>query len=202
MKYIALLLLPLLLLFPSENATAANNSPYQVIESTGDKLFSRIAQDQDKLEKFPELMRDIVSQELMPSVDHKYAAFKILGKNLRKTNKEQRKKFVDSMQTYLVKTYATALSNYKNQQVTYEPEKAIKKAKIVSVDAIISDQGKPDIKITFKLRKNKQANNQWQAFDMVIEGVSLLQSKQAEINNRIKKYGIDQVTIELAALKN
>lgn len=179
---------------------AANASPYKVIENAGDKLFTRISQDQEKLEKFPELMRDIVSQELMPSVDHKYAAFKILGKNLRKTNKKQRQNFVDSMQAYLIKTYASALSNYKNQKVTYEPEKAIKNAKIVSVDAIISDQGKPDIKITFKLRKNKQANNQWQAFDMVVEGVSLLQSKQAEINTRIKKYGIDQVTIELAAL--
>ena len=40
----------------------------------------------------------------MPTVDYKYAAYKVLGKYLRKTTKMQRAKFVVSMRKYLIKT--------------------------------------------------------------------------------------------------
>jgi phospholipid transport system substrate-binding protein len=34
---------------------------------------------------------------------------------------------------------------------------------------------------------------------MIVEGISLLSSKQAEISKRIKNNGIDQVTLELGS---
>lgn len=180
--------------------TAASASPYQVIEVTGNKLFARIANNQDALEKFPELMRDIVEEELMPSVDYQYAAFKILGKHLRKTTKEQRAKFVTAMRSYLVRTYANALTQYHNQKVLFEPEAKLKpKAKSASVDVKIVDAGKPDIKITFQMRKDKKSK-QWKAYDMIVEGISLISSKQAEFNRKISDLGVDQVTIELASI--
>ena len=105
-------------------STLANEvSPYKVINTVGNNLFTRIAQNQQEIEKFPGLMRNIVDEELMPSIDYKYAAYRILGKHLRKTTKEQRAKFVTSIRSYLVRTYANALSQYKNQQVIFEPER-------------------------------------------------------------------------------
>ena len=178
------------------DAVAKSVAPDQVIKQTGEKLFSRIANSQQELEKFPELMRDIVEEELMPAIDYKYASFKILGKHLRKTTPEQREKFVNSMRHYLVKTYANALNQYTNQQVIYGKSKV--KGKQASVSTIIRDTGKPDIKLVFQMRKNKKTG-QWKAYDMIVEGISLLSSKQAEFNSRINKFGIDQVTVELAA---
>lgn len=176
-------------------------SPQQVIQQTGDKLFSRIAENQASLKKFPELMRDIVEEELMPAIDHRYAAFKILGKHLRKTNKAQRAKFSGAMRNYLIRTYATALTQYNNQKVIFEPERPLKaKAKLTSVDVRIVDADKPEITITFQMRKDKKSQ-QWRAYDMIIEGISLISSKQAEFNRKIAKLGIDQVTLELSALE-
>lgn len=183
----------------AEVATPAA-SPYQVIEVTGNKLFAKIADNQSALKKFPELMREIVEEELMPSIDYKYAAFKILGKHLRKSSKEQRAKFVTAMRSYLVRTYAGALTQYHNQKVLFEPEAKLKpKAKSASVDVKIVDAGKPDIKITFQMRKDKKSQ-QWKAYDMIIEGISLVSSKQAEFNRKISELGLDQVTLELASI--
>ena len=182
----------------SNEAKSIENSPYLVIADTGQRLFSRITEDQESLKKFPELMRNIVEEELMPSIDYKYAAFKVLGKNLRKMTKEQREKFTVSMRSYLVRTYASALKQYKNQQVTFEPNKPTKGARIVGVNTVITDSNVPEINITFQMRQNKKTK-QWKAYDMIIEGISLLSSKQAEISKRIKKNGIEQVTLELAA---
>jgi phospholipid transport system substrate-binding protein len=175
-------------------------SPFQVIEVTGNKLFSRIASNQDALAKFPELMREIVDEELMPSIDYRYASFKILGKHLKKSTKEQRTKFVESMRAYLIRTYAGALMQYHNQKVEFEPDRKLKaKAKTASVDVNIIEVGRPEITITFQMRKDKKTQ-QWKAYDMIVEGISLLSSKQAEFNRKISQVGLDQVTLELAAI--
>jgi phospholipid transport system substrate-binding protein len=178
---------------------ADNVSPYKVIETVGNNLFSRIAENQQEIEKFPGLMRDIVDQELMPFIDYKYAAYRILGKNLRKTTKEQRAMFVTSMRSYLIRTYANALTQYKNQQVIFEREREIKGRKIVSVNTKIIDTNRPTINIAFKMRQNKKTK-QWKAYDMVVEGISLLSSKQAELSQRITKQGVEHVSLELASI--
>lgn len=182
--------------FSSENVAP---SPYAVLENVGHKLFSRIAANQQEITKFPSLMQDIVEEELMPSIDHQYASYSILGKHLRNTNKEQREQFVDSMRNYLLRTYSTALMQYKNQQVIFEPEKSVEGKKIVGIKMQIVELNKPTIDVIFKMRKNKQTG-EWKAFDMVVEGISLLSSKEAELGNRIAKQGIEQVSIELAAI--
>lgn len=200
MKKLLLLVALLTGLISNSYAATPTTSPYQVIEVTGNKLFARIANNQDSLNKFPELMREIVEEELMPSIDYQYAAFKILGKHLRKSTKAQRAKFVTAMRAYLVRTYASALAQYHQQKVLFEPGVKLKpKAKSASVDVKIVDAGKPDIKITFQMRKNKKLQ-QWKAYDMIVEGISLISSKQAEFNRKISVLGIDQVTLELASI--
>ncbi len=175
-------------------------SPYKVIEVTGNKLFAKIANNQEALKKFPDLMRDIVEEELMPSVDYQYASFKILGKHLNKTTAEQRVKFITAMRAYLVRTYANALAQYHNQKVLFEPEVVLKdNVKSASVDVKIVDTGKPDINITFQMRKDSKSQ-EWKAYDMIVEGISLISTKQSEFNRKISDLGLDQVTVELASI--
>lgn len=197
-KFISAFYIAATLMF-SASSLANEVSPYKVIESVGNNLFDRIATNQQEITKFPDLMRDIVDDELMPHVDYKYAAYKILGKNLRKTSKEQRAGFVKSMRQYLVRTYANALMQYQDQQVIFEKDKPTKGKKIVSVTTQIIDSNRPTIDIAFKLRLNKKTK-EWKAYDMVVEGISLLSSKQAELSQRIAKQGIEQVTLELASI--
>lgn len=186
-------------LFISASVLSAEISPYKVIESVGNNLFTRIANNQQEIEKFPDLMRNIVDEELMPHIDYKYAAYKILGVNLKSTSAEQRDNFVVSMRQYLIRTYANALTQYKNQKVIFEKEKSTEGKNIVSVNTQIIDGNRPTIDIAFKLRKNNKTL-EWKAYDMVVEGISLLSSKQAELSRRISQEGIEQVTLELASI--
>ncbi|GAA6171422.1 phospholipid-binding protein MlaC [Colwellia sp. KU-HH00111] len=182
--------------FSSETSTT---SPYVVLQNIGNKLFTRIAANQQEIEKFPALMQVIVEEELMPSIDYQYASYRILGKNLRNTTPAQREQFVSSMRHYLAKTYATALKQYNNQQVIFESEKPVKNKRIVAIKTQIVDTNKPTIDVVFKMRQNKKTG-QWKAYDMVVEGISLLSSKKAELSSRIAKQGVEQVAIELASI--
>lgn len=182
--------------FPSEIVPI---SPYVVLKSIGTKLFNRIAINQQEINKSPALMQVIVEEELMPSIDCRYASYIILGKNLRSTSKKQRAKFVSAMCNYLARTYAAALMQYKNQQVIFESEKSVKGKKIVAIKTQIVNSNKPTIDVIFKMRQNKKTG-EWKAFDMTVEGISLLISKKAELSKRIAKQGVEQVAMELASI--
>ncbi len=181
------------------SVTSVNKSPYVVLKTAGTGLFSRISANQKAIQKFPHLMRDIVEEELMPSIDYRYASYRILGKHLKKISKEQRAEFVEAMRHYLVRTYSIALAKYKNQKVVFENDKPTKGKRIIGVKTQIIEKGSPTINIVFQMRKNKKTG-EWKAFDIVVEGISLLSTKQAELNKKIAKQGIDHVTLELVAL--
>jgi phospholipid transport system substrate-binding protein len=105
-----------------------------------------------------------------------------------------------AMKEYLTVIYVNALSQYQDQKITFEPEsKLTKDKKIATIKSLITEPGAPDISIDFKLRQDK-ITKQWKAFDMVIEGVSLISAKQAEISSRIRASDIQTVTLEIANL--
>ena len=193
-------LLFVVVLIGSQPAFAQQQTPHQMIEGLGDSLFKRLAQEQENLGDHPELVREIIEQELMPHVDYRYAAFKILGKYIRTVSKEEREQFALAMRDHLTVVYVNALSQYKNQKITFQPSTKLKKGKkIATIKALITEQGAPNIGINFKLRLDRETQ-QWKAFDMVIEGISLINAKQAEITSRIRASDIQTVTLEIAKL--
>ena len=193
-------LLVIVCLVGSQSSFAQQQTPHQVIEGLGNSLFKRLSEEQKNLSSQPELVREIIEQELMPHVDYRYAAFKILGKYIREISKQEREEFALAMRDYLTVVYVNALSQFKNQKITFQPEKKIKKGKkIAVVKALITEPGRPDVAIDFKLRLDTKTE-QWMAFDMVIEGISLINAKQAEITSRIRTSDIQTVTMEIAKL--
>jgi phospholipid transport system substrate-binding protein len=193
-------LLVLVFLVGSQSVIAQEQTPHQVIEGLGGTLFKRLSEEQENLSTQPELVREIIEQELMPYVDYRYAAFKILGKYIKEISKEEREEFALAMRDYLTVIFVNALSQYKNQKITFQPETNMTKGKkIAIVKALITEQGAPNIAIDFKLRLDRKTK-QWKAFDMVIEGISLINAKQSEITARIRASDIQTVTLEIAKL--
>lgn len=176
-------------------------SPHTVLKSVGQKLFNRINDNQLELAEFPRLMNKIVEEELIPFIDYKYVAFKVLGKHLRKSTKAQRVKFVEVMRSNIIRSYATILRRYNGQRIIYQQPKTVKSVRIASIPIQIVEGNKPSITLNFKLRRQKNTGN-WLIFDVLAEGVSMLSSKQAEISKRISQYGLEQVIQEIKYLGN
>ncbi|MBL6734832.1 MAG: ABC transporter substrate-binding protein, partial [Shewanellaceae bacterium] len=97
----------------------------------------------------------------------------------------QRKEFVKWFTEYMVTNYAQIFAGYKEQDVKVEAAKKVTDAKVVSINVKIIDPERPPINIQFKVRKTKK--KQWRVYDLVAENISVLVSKQAEINQLIRK---------------
>ncbi|WP_251372436.1 MlaC/ttg2D family ABC transporter substrate-binding protein [Rheinheimera oceanensis] len=183
----------------SANAsTDTYTDPYKMMEVLADKTFSRIAQDQSKIQADPETLRLIVNEELVPYIDSRYAALRVIGNSadLRNTPREDLLAFVEAFQNYMVATYAGVFTQYRDQKVMIEPGRIAENQKIISIRTRVIDPGKPDINIEFKLRRGKDTDS-WLVFDMVAEGISLLDSKRAELGNLIRQQGLNSVTAML-----
>ena len=174
--------------------------PYEMMAQVSETTFARLKEEQRAIQANPDLLKTIVDEELMPYVNVKYAAYKLLGTHLKKTSAEERAEFVTAFRDYLVASYAQVLTLYTDQKIVLEKAKTIPEGKrIISVRVDILDSARPTVKVDFKLRKNKKTG-EWQAFDMVAEGVSLLSTKQSEWNGKIRKEGISSVSKELSNL--
>jgi phospholipid transport system substrate-binding protein len=170
----------------SASVLAVGEDPYKLIQRVAETTFKRIATDQAIIKVDPNHLKVVVSEELMPYINHRLAAKMVLGKS--KATKEQKKAFYVAFKRYLITTYATVFTKYTNQKVVFEPARAIKGKKVVTVKTRIKDQFRPDIHIDFKVRLNKKTGI-WKAYDMVAEGISLLNSKKAELKSLLRQRG-------------
>jgi phospholipid transport system substrate-binding protein len=169
------------------------SNPYSMVKGAAEKTFKRFASEQQNIKANPNLLKDIVREELMPYVNYKYSAFKVIGKHIKKTTNEERKAFVPVFREYLVSSYAQVFTLYDNQVVEFSPQRSFEGRRIVAVSTRIIMPGRDNIDVSFKVRLNKKTK-EWQAFDMVAEGVSLLDSKQAELGGIIRQKGLPYVT--------
>ncbi|MCY7294816.1 MlaC/ttg2D family ABC transporter substrate-binding protein [Alteromonas sp. a30] len=185
------------LMFVFSGNVLAQDNPYLLLEEVASKTFDRIKTSQKKIKSNPEELKAIVEEELLPYIDYQFAALKVLGKYFRKVPKERIPEYIEVFRTYLIATYAIALGQYEDQTVEFEPPKDYDKRKDVTVRAIISDGERPDIKIAFKVRRNSKTN-EWKAYDMVAEGISLLSSKRSELEGILRQDGIEKVIEELS----
>jgi len=173
-------------------AVPTYDDPYKMMEVLADQTFQRIAADQPKIKQNAEVLRTIVTEELVPYIDSRYAAGYVIGQSVKLNTvpKEDFNTFVTAFQNYMIGTYAGVFTQYTNQKVIIEPGQPVdKQRKIITIKTRVIDPGKPDIKIEFKLRRMKDTNN-WLVYDMVAEGISLLDSKRSELGSLIRQQGL------------
>lgn len=177
--------------------------PNKMVRQVADNTFERITKDQPLIIKNNEHLRVIVEEELMPYIDYKYAALRVLGSEVSKvraiTDEAEKSRAIKDIQRfivvfreYLVATYAGVFTQYTNQQVEFGAPQPFKGKDVVVVKTKIIEAGKPDIKIDFKVREDR--SGEWRAYDMIAEGISLLDAKQSELQGMLRQQGIDHVS--------
>ncbi|MCD9557269.1 phospholipid-binding protein MlaC [Photobacterium carnosum] len=201
MKFVRGLMLCLLAIPMLAQATTVDQTnPYKMMNTVSAHLFGTLKAEQTKIKANPEQLRVIVKQELLPYINTRYAAYKVLGSNLRNTTAEQRDAFTAAFTDYLVASYAQVLTQYTDQKIELESPKPVPADRsIISVRVDIVGPQRPPIRLDFKLRLNKKTK-EWQGFDMVAEGVSMLSTKQSEWSGQLRTKGIDAVTQSLRDL--
>ena len=182
--------------FVTSTAIAETN-PYVLMQQASDKLFSDIKANQGKIKQNPDYLRTIVRNDLLPYVQVNYAGSLVLGSHFKSTTPEQRDKFFKAFGDFIEQAYAQVLTAYSSQQIQIEPAKEIGDKNLVNIRVnIMQTGGAAPIKLDFNWRKNS-TTGEWQAYDMVAEGVSMVVTKQNEWSSILRQQGIDALTAQI-----
>ena len=175
----------------------AETSPYVLMQQASDKLFADIKSNQATIKKDPNYLRTIVRNDLLPYVQVNYAGSLVLGSHFKSTTPEQREKFFKAFSDFIEQAYAQVLTAYTDQNIQIEPAKEVGDKNLVSIRVnIVQNGGQAPIKLDFKWRKNSKTG-EWQAYDMVAEGVSMVVTKQNEWSGILRQQGIDALTTQI-----
>ncbi|BDH44445.1 phospholipid-binding protein MlaC [Salmonella enterica subsp. enterica serovar Choleraesuis] len=182
-------------------AVAADQSnPYTLMNEAAQKTFNRLKTEQPQIRQNPNYLRQVVDQELLPYVQIKYAGALVLGRYYRDATPAQREAYFVAFREYLKQAYGQALAMYHGQTYQVAPEQPIGNSDIVSIRVTITDpNGRPPVRLDFQWRKNSQTGN-WQAYDMIAEGISMITTKQNEWSDLLRTKGIDGLTARLKEL--
>ncbi|WP_435955482.1 phospholipid-binding protein MlaC [Dryocola sp. BD626] len=194
-----LVMIAMLVIAPLAMAADQTN-PYKQMGEAAQKTFDRLKNEQPKIRQNPNYLRDIVGQELLPYVQVKYAGALVLGRYYKEATPAQRDAYFKAFEEYLKQAYGQALAMYNGQTYQIAPEQPLGNADIVAIRVTIVDpNGRPPVRLDFQWRKNSQTGN-WQAYDMIAEGVSMITTKQNEWSDILRTKGIDGLTAQLQSI--
>jgi len=192
-KHVVIVFILSLSLFTA-NASASSD-PQALIKSVATEVLERVKKDRELIKADAKHVNALVNELVIPHFDFDRMSRWVLGKYWRKTNDAQKKQFVEVFKTLLVRTYATSLSTYIDQEIKYLPFRGKLASGEVTVRSEIEQAGSFPIPINYRMH-NKLGG--WKVYDITIDDISLVANYRTSFSRHIRKSGIDDLIATLA----
>lgn len=177
-------------------AAVAQAAPDKLVRDNTDKIINLIKTHRDTYTKDSKKLYAMVNEVVLPHFDFRKMAQLVLGVSWRQANEDQRARFANEFRDLLVRTYATVLLKYNNEEIVYLPYKPSPGEKTTTVKVEVKLGGSaPPVPIHYDFYLTDTA---WKVYDVVIDGVSLVTNYRATYADRIKNDGLDALIASMA----
>ena len=185
----------LLYFFIPSIAQAQTLGPHALARSVTDEVLAVIRADKELQAGNPRKVLELVEAKVLPHFNFATMTQLAMGRNWRQANAEQQKRLTTEFRTLLVRTYTTALTQYRNQTVEYKPLRESTGDTEVVVYSLIKQPSGAPIAVDYSMEKTDSG---WKVFNMKIEGISLVENYRNTFNTEIQKNGVDGLIKALA----
>lgn len=189
---VALLGLSLSLALPL--ARAADEAPDEMIRRLSVDVLNTIKADKDVQNGDVRKIIAFVDSKIMPNVNFTRMTASAVGRNWRQATPEQQKRLQDEFKSMLVRTYAGALSQVKDQTINVKPLRGQAGDTEVIVRTEILGRGEP-IQLDYRMEK---AAGGWKIYDLNVLGVWMVETYRTQFAQEISARGIDGLIATLA----
>lgn len=176
------------LMFAIGIAQADVVAPDVLIRNTVDEVLAIVRQDKDIQEGDQQKIHALVDAKVLPHFDFERMTQLAVGRPWRTATPEQRQALVREFRNMLVRTYTKVFTVYANQTVEVKPAKLAADATEATVLTLIVKPGTQPIPVNYEMRKG---GGGWKAYDIFIEGVSMVMSYRGTFATQIDQNGID-----------
>ncbi len=138
------------------------------------------------------------SSELIKTHMHlEWMAQYTLGRHKRQLSKEQLNQFIKVYSNFVVRAYTDLTTNYKGEKAVLTNVKQIDDDLFIVNTEFIRPGVQSPIKVDYLIHEVNSKENRFLVGDIITEGVSILNSQQAEFDNTISTYGIEKLIADL-----
>lgn len=160
----------------------------ELVESTAKAVIAEIRDNQAAVEADPEALLEIVDRLLLPHVDSERMTRLVLGRYYRQASASQRAQFNKEFQRLLVRTYAGPLSELGDQEIEIVGTKPGGADDELMVESEVSGGDLGTVPVAYRMA---QADGEWKSYDVVVNGISLVNNYRGSFAQKIQRDGID-----------
>lgn len=172
----------------------ANNpgDPILMLRSVTTDVMQALRANSTAIKSNKRKLYEVVDKYILPHVDFDEMAKWVAGKSAwAKASEETKREFVDAFKVLVVRTYATALLGYTDEQIDFGKQHIDTSRDRIQVSSRIVRSNKEDVRVDYRLIKHE---DDWKVYDIIIEGVSILQGFQAQFSDKIRQEGLSKVS--------
>jgi phospholipid transport system substrate-binding protein len=181
---------PFFLAVPPSQALAGE--PTVQVKQTVDAVLDVLRNKELKKPEKTEQRRTKIRQVVSGRFDFAEMAKRSLAQHWKKRTPEEQKEFVPLYTDLLENTYIRKIERYENEKVVYLDEKIEGDHATVKTNIVTTKNA--EIPIEYRLLKE---GDQWKAYDVVIEGVSLVNNYRNQFNNIIRSGSYEELVKRL-----
>lgn len=194
-SFIAMCLALILSVLPL--ASFAEGDPVNLLQSIANQMISNLKSHKATLKSNPSYVYSLANRLVVPHADVDEMSKRVLPPaTWNSANASQRARFQKEFTTLLVRTYASALANFTDETVQFYPVRGGYAGKsTVKVDSQIIRSDGPSIPVSYRMISH---GSSWMLYDMIVDGVSMLQSFRSQFSDQLSQGDIDALIRTLA----
>ena len=180
---------------PAATAASATQSPSRMVLDNSQRVLSTLETRRAEFTKNRGALRQFVSGEFSKMFDRDYAARQVLGRHGRGADDADVKLFADALADNLMQRYGDSLLDFNTQlRVRVKSETALPRGLGVKVSSEMLRSGGEPIPVDYLMR---QSGGTWKVFDVMVEGVSFVQTFRQQFDAELTHKSIRQVAADL-----
>ncbi|MCB1751933.1 MAG: ABC transporter substrate-binding protein [Gammaproteobacteria bacterium] len=196
--YLSTLALMLIVIIVNPRVPLAEEAgPEQVIEQISTRLQAIFSKEQDRLQNDPAYIYQLANEVLVPHIDFSKVSSLVLGKHWNRATPEQQEAFRIQFQQLLVRTYSTAFTELKAWEIRFLPSRV----NANGVDTAVRTQLLlPQVEPIEVLYQMHLKGGNWMAYDVKIDGISLVTNYRTSFNREVRSVGMDGLIKKITML--
>jgi len=176
-------------------AAAQQGQASKAVMDASTRILTSLQQRRTEFRANPAVLRDFINSELNKTFDRDYAARLVLGVHGRGASDADVKLFADAMADNLMQRYGSALLEIQGKPTfRLKSESPLPGNRGVRVSTELIRAGNEPTPVDYLMRN---VNGQWKIFDVMIEGISYVQTFKTQFDAPLRQKSIQQVATEL-----
>jgi phospholipid transport system substrate-binding protein len=171
-------------------------TPGEIVKTRTANVLNTLVEQRAAFKADPARLNAFVKSELDQVMDREYSARLVLARHARGATPEQIEAFASALTDNLLRRYGTALLDFDpDVDVRVKSETPLRDGKLVRVASEVLRKGGAPVPVDYLFRA--VGDDGWKVFDVIVEGVSYVQTYRTQFDEQLRSQNLDQVTAKL-----